>query len=427
MRLRTLIIGMAVSLGLQAGIPAALGGNPASEDPLRQAGLRQYWEAELPLQRGDSVVAVHLLKDTLYVVTRRGDLHAVDPDVGLLRWTHSVATRGGRVFRPYHLTTVDGRAAVLVTHGKGAYVYARDSGAVLEEIANMWPAGSAAVGDALSLYAGGSDGFVYAVRWYDPVHRTPIHTWKVFSGGPVTSRPVLIDTVLHFASQSGRVFACSADWDKDLKWSFSTEAAIVADLCGDESGIYVACLNRSLYRLDVSSGVLRWRYRFPQPLRDAPIVSQRTVYQHCRGVGLYAIDVDTEDAREPLWILPSATAFVSRRADRTCVLMEDQNIAVVDSATGDVRSTIPMPRGSVVTNNPNSLTFYVVTAAGQAECFTSADVRHLLADDILKGLTPPGEAESGDDAEERESDAAEDTEDIADVDLDDPLRSRSDR
>ena len=418
MGFRVLAAGLVASIGLQAG---AGGEEIAPHGVLRKAGLAQYWRTEMPFDRGDSAVSAYLLEDSLYVVTRMGDLHAVDPNVGLVRWVHRVAGRGKRVFKPSHLFTVDGRAAVLVAHSEGAYVYDRGSGAVLAEIPEMWPAGSGAVGDSSSLYAGSSDGFIYAVQWYNPTHDKPLRTWKVLGGGPVTSMPVLINNVLYFASQSGSVFAFTADWNKNLHWKYSTEAAIVADLYVDESGVYVAGLDRSLYRLDVSSGAVLWRYRFPQPLREAPIVSQRTVYQHCRGTGLYAIDVDTS---ELLWTQSAATALVSRRADRTCVRMGDEHVALLDSTGGQVRHVIPIAVKSVVAANPDGLPFYVVTPDGDVACFAADDVRHLRADDILKGLTPPGRAEPPG-TDEGEAGPAEGREGAAD--LDDPLRSGTDR
>lgn len=424
MGFRVLTAGLVGSLSIPAVVLGAQGEEIASPNALRQAGLMSYWQAELPLKRGDSVDAVCLLDESLYVATRLGDLHAVDPGVGLLRWAHNVAAQGRRVFKPSHLSTVEGRAAVLVAHAEGAYVYARDTGAVLAEIPELWTAGSGAVGDARSFYVGSIDGHIYAVRWYDPIHRKPIRTWKLLGGGPVTSTPVLIDNVLYFASQNGRVYACTADWNKDLQWPpFATEAAIVADLYVDESGVYVASLDRSLYRLDVTTGALLWRHRFPHPLRDAPIVSQRTVYQYCRGAGLYAIDVDTH---ELLWTQPSATAFVSRRAERTCVLLEDDRIAVLDSTSGKMRSVVPLLSRSVVAANPQGLAFYIVTQDGEMACFTTDDMRHLRAEDLLKGLTSPG-ATTPPEADADSADTAEKVEGAADVDLDDPLRSGSDR
>lgn len=420
MSFRVLTVGMVASLGLCAGVKAAPSEEIAPEHALREAGLVRYWQAQLPFQRGDSPVAAYLIDDSLYITTRLGDLHAVDPGVGRLRWTHAASGRDKRVFKPSHLSTVDGREATLVAHSEGAYVYDRGSGAVLAKVPGLWIAGSAPVGDAVSFYVGGNDGYVHAIQWYNPTHHKPIHTWKVFGGGPITSTPLLFDGVLCFASQNGSVYACTADWNKKLRWQHATEAAIIADLFGDESGVYVASLDRSLYRLNVTTGASHWRYRFPKPLRDAPIVSQRTVYQYCRGFGLYAIDVDSY---ELLWKDPLATAFVSRRADRTCVRRGEDAVAVLDSTSGKPKGVVPIPARSVVTTNPDAITFYVTTPDGAVGCFTSSGVRYLRADDILRGLTPPGGTDSPGSAKSEPT--AEP--DNSDMDPDDPLRSRSDR
>ncbi|MCP4592703.1 MAG: PQQ-binding-like beta-propeller repeat protein [bacterium] len=389
MRFRALTAVLVGTVGMSAG---ALEARDASDGPL----LAQYWQTELPFRTGDSAVSVDLIDEALYVATRSGDLHAIDPDVGLVRWSRSVTERGRKVFRPHHMMTLDGQPAALVAHDGGAFVYERDTGNILGKIPEMWPAGSPAVGDAVSLYAGSSDGFLYAVQWYNPTHRQPIRTWKVLGDGPVTAAPILIDDVLYFASQGGSVYACTADWDKHLHWEYATEAAIVADPFADESGVYVASLDRSLYRLNLASGALMWRHRFPQPLRDRPVVSQRTVYQHCRGHGLYAIDVDTHAV---FWTHASGTAFVSRLADRTCVRTDDDRVVVLDSARGSVRDSMPIPSKALVTANPDGLAFYVVAPTGEVRCYTSADTRHLRADDLLKRLASPGAPGLGDRAD----------------------------
>lgn len=402
--------------------PIAQGSEIAPLSALREAGLAQYWRAELPLEGDDWPTAAYLIEGDLYVTTRLGDLHAVDGDVGLVRWVHRVGARDGRVFRPTLLSTYDGRRAVVATHSQGAYVFERDRGDVLAVIPDWWPAGSAAVGDAFSLYVGSNDGSIHAVQWYNPVHGQPLRSWKLVAGGPVTSMPGLVGGVLYFASQGGGVFACTANWDKMLKWHYFTEAAVVADLLVHESGVYVASLDRSLYRLDLTYGTPLWRIRLPEPLRDPPIFSQRTVYQHCPGAGLYAIDVDTS---EILWVRPEGIAFASRRGDRTCIVLGYNRIGVLDSTSGEIQQVIPIPADSLVTANPGGLTLYVITRDGEVGCYTSSEVRHLRADDLLKGLTPRGAGEAG--SAESGQEPTDRIEDTSETDLDDPLRSQSDR
>ena len=419
-----------MSLRLLIGLWAAVSAVPAfgadevvPDVALRKAGLTQYWQERLPLRRGDSVIALHLLDDSLYALTRLGDVHALDPAVGSWRWMHSVGEEGRPVFRPTHLTTADGQAAVLITRPGGAQISLRGSGEVLAEVSGLWTAGSRAVGDAESLYVGSGDGRIQAVKWYDPMHRQAVRTWSVHVGGPVTVTPILVNQTLYFASQSGKVYACTADWNKTLRWEFAAEAAIAADFVVDESGVYVASLDRSLYRLDATTGSLLWRHRFAQPLQQAPIVCEQTVYQVVPGAGLAALDVESHEVR---WTDPAGVAFVSRQADRTCVLLTDDRLAVVESATGKTRETVPLPPHATLTANPHDLGVYLATEDGAVVCFMPRDVRHLRADDVRRGLAAPSTTQParGGEAETQPADAPGRK---PDVDLNDPLRSPSDR
>ena len=123
---------------------------------------------------------------------------------------------------------------------------------------------------------------MYSIKWSDPRAAQGIMKWRVITGGPVTTAGKLVNEMrdLVFASESGKVFSCTAE-AKILNWHFDIGEAITADPVVTEAGTFVACTNRSLYRIDTVSGVQRWRLRFPEPLKRSPVLVGSTIYQYC--------------------------------------------------------------------------------------------------------------------------------------------------
>src|SRR5882724_8585802 len=95
---------------------------------VREAGLTQFWQAQLPISSGEEIRDGYLVDEALYVTTTRGRIYALKADVGLLRWGNTVTEPAFTIYAPSHIATRNGDGGVIVPTSTDVYVFDRFSG-----------------------------------------------------------------------------------------------------------------------------------------------------------------------------------------------------------------------------------------------------------------------------------------------------------
>jgi len=367
---------LAVLIGC-AGVPEA---RLVTAEQLQSAGYYKYWAARLPLAKSDGVENFYLVDENLYVTTRLGHLYCVSAEEGLLRWTTSVTEPDYTIFRPSHIRTPDGNGPVVIVTTTRTYIFDRYSGDLISSFTPSFSPGAGAVGDERRLYMGGADGRVYAMQWKHPFGGDPIGKWELMAGGPVTATPSLYgEEQLIFASQGGAVVSCST-FDKSCNWARKTEDAVVADPFVDETGVYVAGTDRSLYRFDVNTGAQRWRYRFPKPLVDPPAVARFTCYQSCPQIGLTAIDVDSGERK---WVRPDGASFVAGGFGEAVIFTNSGAIEIVDTLSGQTTRSFDAKDTAQVVCNTRDDRVILATNDGHLTCARPESIPYLKRQQVM--------------------------------------------
>jgi len=415
-----------MSLGASVMLLAVLGcagpGSRARVKAAKQidsASFYKYWAAKVPVRAGDAVLHTYLVDDNLYVITEGGDVFAVHADHGLLRWGTNLGPRDYTIYPPSHLRSDQGDGPVLfVTTGK-IIVLDRYNGDELFSAKLPFPSAGSGVGDMRRLILGSGDGHVYALVWNHPRRTGLSEHWRLKAGAPVTTSVAnLDDDWLYFATQKGAVVCCGAH-DKALGWVQHLGDSVVADPFLDNSGVYVPCLDRSLYRLDPTYGDVYWRYRFPSPLRESPVVIRSACYQYCPDDGLRAVDVDTGELR---WHRPDGLGVAAGGGTDVAITTTAGTVDVVSSATGETLRSVVVGTDRVAAVNVRDETLYLTGPAGGIECLRPKGTPYLSRQEVAASraslLTSPAT-----DTEARSSAPvrALQTEDT------DPLRSARDR
>lgn len=418
-RLKVTFLMAVVAAGAAGGVAA---GQPlVNERELRDVGLTQFWEARLPLKDGESIRQAHLVDEALYVITTAGRIFSLTADIGLLRWGADVTAPDHKIHAPVHLRSADGSGPVVVPTANEVFVFDRYNGTLLTRFRIPFMAGGPAVASESALFLGSLDGRFYCLQLDRRRWLRPVKLWDVMAGGPVTAAPLLLgrETLL-FASQAGVVFACSAS-DKALLWTFRTGGPIVADLAADPGAVYVAGSDRSLYRLDLATGVAQWRVRFPRPLVLGPAVAAHTVYQPCENHGLVAVDSDTGRVK---WRHPDGLKLAAHARAGDVLFTTDRRLEVVDHETGESRGSIQVPATIDVVTNTRNDAVYVLAGRNGVVCLRLDDTPYLRRQQVIAARRqlnlPPGAI-----LDHRESTIVEPS-DTTDPLADDPLRSRRD-
>ncbi len=416
----TIVVSFLAAATVGAAKPAA-DAPLLSEDQLQQAGFRKFWEANLPLIKGDALEEGYLVDEALYVTTVEGSVYALKADVGLLRWGAGTTKRDYKIFPPTHVQTADGAGPVVIPTTTEIFVFDRFLGEVIQRFTPEFATGSAAVAYDHRMFIGSAGDRFYSLIFNHPRLDKPFKRWEVQVGGPVTAAPVLYGRGnLLFASQTGTVYSCRAA-DKALNWSYRTGGPIFGDPAVDAGGVYVASSDRSLYKLHSGIGRVMWRARFPRPLLDGPVVVAETVYQHCPDHGLTALDAATGAEK---WRHAEGRLLAAHSAAGDVVFTTDRRIDVVDHETGEVFAVIDAQ--NVITPVVNTLddAVFLLGTNGRVVCLRLDEVPYLRRQQVNAArrrlnLPPADEAAVRDRPEQNAGKPSDSTSD--------PLRSRRDK
>ncbi len=386
------LIAFSASPALAAKPPALA--PPLDRAALAEVGLSLFWEARLPLAADERLKEAFLVDEALYVSTDRGALYSLHAETGLLRWGDSLTEAAYRIFSPTHILQSDRRGNVVIPTTTRTYIYDRFSGRRLGDFALDFPIGGPMVAIGNVLMAGSTNGRFYSL-FVDVERRTaPVMRWEVATGGPVLAAPKLYGDRrenLLIASQAGSVFSCRAA-DKGINWHFRTSDAIVADAAVDDAGVYIPCLDRSLYKLNREQGTFVWRVRFPAPLNTAPTVVAQTAYQFCGGSGVTALDAITGEQK---WVEKDATAFVAHNSSGD-VLFTPGRLFVLDHEKGDRLGGVDAPGVTFAVSNGATDAAYLLGDGGRVYSVRLDKVPYLRRQQVMMARQqlnlPPSEA-----------------------------------
>jgi outer membrane protein assembly factor BamB len=375
----------------QATAPVAHRAAIVSHAALSAGGYGEYWAIDLGFDRRTVVDEAHLVDENLYLRTTEGVVYAIQADTGLLRWVRDLGEMSFRSRPPTHVQTDGGGGSVLFVTRSHVHAFDRHNGDVVGRWRLPFPAGGGAVADDYGVYLGGADGMFFATGWpSDCCSEMPV-VWRAGVEGAVLTQPTLaLDGRLFFASDEGVVY-CVGSGNRRLYWSVALGGVVTGGLYRDETGVYVASDNRRLVVLNEQSGRFVKEYRFPEKLRDAPVVVQRTVYQYCPQDGLTAIDVDTRDR---MWRMPNARRFVARAAERVVLMTESGDLAVADNGSGRIHHVIDLPKDTLTARNDRDAVVYLVSVDGRVLCAKPRGFPYMRRETILSARTSLGGSDS---------------------------------
>jgi len=335
---------------------------------LRGAGLAQYWQVDLPLDRGEHLRRLELVDDNLYCITDRGAVAAVHAPTGVIRWIVPVTAVGRPVLGPTN-TSQD----ALVTTAEALARYDRVNGEAVSEVKVGFMPSCPAVADAQHVYAAGFDKRMRCVRLADEVL-----LWQVQTADPVISAPVLTESALYFASRDGIVYSCRPP-NKRERWTVELGEPVLADLQVSGQAVVVSSTSGSIYCLEADSGQVRWRFRTPGQLLHSPAATQDAVYQHSQDHGLYALDLATG---RQLWHRQAGWLFLGQHGSVAYLFDGMGQIVGVDNRTGEDVGRARAGGVELAAVNRRGSNLFVGSSKGSVVCIHPRSRAYLTRDQL---------------------------------------------
>jgi len=209
-------------------------------------------------------------------------------------------------------------------------------------------------------YIAGSDKRIHALKANDKVQAFEV---AAENGSLITS--VLADQdVVVFATRAGNVVCTAADKAKKI-WQFDAPAAIADLVVCDADSLYFACRDTCVYRLELSSGHLIWKYQTQAILDASPQIGKKVIYQRIPNVGLIALDKQTGKL---IWQLADGVGLLAESGDKVLVITKSGQITAMDNIKAKQLYSIDVGQPVKYATNTVDSRIYIGDAKGRLAC-----------------------------------------------------------
>jgi len=321
--------------------------------------LKIVWQFNLPMGKGESLDQLFLSGNRLCALSSQNYLSCINRADGNVMFAGSIAPAGLPVvdFESYkgELITIVGNKLIEISadFGSEKTVTNITSGAVCPVVRN----------DSF-FYIAGLDKRIHVLKADNKVQ---VFEVAAENGSRITS--VLAEQgFVVFATEAGNVIRIAPD--KSVKiWQFNAPAAIIGPVVHDTNSLYFACRDTCVYRLELSSGKLLWKYQTQGILDTAPQLGSKLVYQRIPDMGLTAIDKTTGKI---VWPVKDGVGLLSESGDKTFVITKGGHLTAMDNIKAKQLYSVNMGLPVKYATNVADAKIYVADAKGRIACLEPA-------------------------------------------------------
>lgn len=351
-----LLVGLFVFFAA-AGSMAAGGGSGrlVSAELLRAGNLEILWENELPLKRGESLRDLHILGNRIYAMSDRNYIVSLNREKGNVIFSRSFAPVGfpvlGLELYKDELLSVAGNKLVEINPELGTERSASRLG---------FSVACPATRNSSYFYLAGTDRRMHALRAKDKVQ---IFEVAADNDSLITSIVADEDFVV-FATNGGSCVSIRPDEPKRL-WLFDAAGGIVGPVVRDGKSLFFASADTNVYKLNIFTGRLDWKYQTAAVLERCPRVSEKVVYQYVPHKGLTAVD---RKSGEFMWQVPKGADLLAEAEGKAYVITNVGTLVVMDNKKGRELYSVNFAWVSKYAANTADSKIYIADEAGRIAC-----------------------------------------------------------
>ena len=154
-------------------------------------------------------------------------------------------------------------------------------------------------------------------------------------------------------------------------WQFDAADSIIAPIVKDGESLFFASKDTNIYRVDIvyraniPTKKLVWKYQTAAVLDKAPRVTQGVVYQYVRYKGLEAID---KKSGKFMWQVPEGVDLLAESAGKAYVIAKKGKLVVMDNKKAKRLYSVNFARVSRYVANVADSRIYIADKAGRIAC-----------------------------------------------------------
>ena len=322
---------------------------------LEQTNLKILWQSELPMKKSETLERLFILGNRIYGLSDHNYMVSLDRQKGAVVFSRAVAPAGlpvvGLDILHNELFSVIGNRLVQINPEFGTE---RSSTALAFVV--VCPAAR----NSLYFYIAGTDRRLHVLRADDKVQ---IFEAAARNNSMITSI-IADENFVVFATDAGNCVGMAPDTPKRL-WLFDADGPVAGRIVRDANSLFVSSKDTNVYKLDILTGKLLWKYQTAAVLDRGPRVTRNVVYQYVRNKGLSAIDRRTGKF---LWQVPQGADLLAEADQKAYVITDSGELVVMDNKKAEKLYSVNLaPVSRYVTNTADSK-IYIAAEAGRIAC-----------------------------------------------------------
>ena len=334
-----------------------------SPELLEDAELEILWENKLPIKTGESLERLFIpfdcaqgrLGNRIYGLSDQNFMVSLNREKGNVIFSISIAEAGlpvvGLGLYKDALFSVAGNKLVEINPESGS-----ERSAKRLEFGIACPAAR----NRSYFYVAGTDRRMHTFRSEDKVQ---VFEVAAETDSMITSI-VADENFVVFATDAGNVISIAPGERKGL-WEFSAADGIAGPIVRDARSLFVASKDTNVYKLNVLTGKLIWKYQAGELFERGPQVTGEVVYQYVRNKGLVAIDKQTGKF---MWQLQEGVDLLAEAAGKAYVITNMRTLVVMDNKKAKRLYCVNFAGVSKYAVNTADSKIYIADQAGRIAC-----------------------------------------------------------
>jgi len=339
-----------------------------SPELLEHAKLEMLWQKELPIGKNESLERLFIpfdcaqgrLGNRIYALSDRNFMVSLDRDDGDVIFSRAVASAGFTVvglelYKNEVISVIGGRLVEINPE------FGSEFGSTRLGFGVSCPAAR----NSSCFYVAGVDRRLRALRAEDKVKLFEV---AAENESMITSI-IADDNFVVFATDAGNCISITPDWPRRL-WQFDAAGGIVGPIVRDARWLFFASEDTNVYKINVITGELVWKYQAAAVLDKAPRVTREIVYQYVRDKGLTAID---KKSGKFMWQVPGGVELLAEADGKAYVITKIGTLVVMDNKRKKRLYSVNFAGVSKYVANVADSKIYIADEGGRIACLKPAE------------------------------------------------------
>jgi len=342
-----------------------------SKQLLKAAGLKLDWQTNLALvKKGEYLDKLMLVDGRIYALSSKNYLVSLDAEKGNVVFSRDFAAEnipviGIKKYNSPSTNTNGGKDLLYSVIGNELTEINTNLGTEIKAVPLSWEVVCPPERNKQFYYISGVDKRLHALQADNKVRMFDV-------AADNDSRIVSViadDEFVVFGTELGNIISIEPDNPTKL-WQFDMYGPLAGNIVRRGNALFMASADTNIYKIDITTKQLIWRYQSRALLKDGPQVTGSTVYQHVPNKGMVAIDIDSGSSK---WRLENGLDLLAESQNKAYIYAPPGKLVVMDNEKGKQLYSMNFAGVTKYVCNQDNRRIYIADDSGRVACIEPAE------------------------------------------------------